>query len=54
IGRVAEACGYLTQAAFSKAFKNAWGVTPGQFRQQHARLRVIASKLRHHRAKRLA
>ncbi|EMC4222242.1 helix-turn-helix transcriptional regulator, partial [Cronobacter sakazakii] len=37
IGRVAEACGYLTQAAFSKAFKNAWGVTPGQFRQQHAR-----------------
>ncbi|EKM0530351.1 cupin domain-containing protein [Cronobacter turicensis] len=37
IGRVAEACGYLTQAAFSKAFKSAWGVTPGQFRQQHAR-----------------
>ncbi|WP_426711724.1 AraC family transcriptional regulator [Cronobacter muytjensii] len=36
IGRVAEACGYLTQAAFSKAFKNAWGITPGQFRQQHA------------------
>ncbi|EOI3550543.1 AraC family transcriptional regulator [Cronobacter turicensis] len=38
IGRVAEACGYLTQAAFSKAFKSAWGVTPGQFRQQHARI----------------
>ncbi|EKM0374667.1 cupin domain-containing protein [Cronobacter turicensis] len=38
IARVAEACGYLTQAAFSKAFKSAWGVTPGQFRQQHARI----------------
>lgn len=34
IGRIAEACGYLTQSSFSKAFKSVWGVTPGQFRQQ--------------------
>ncbi|HAZ54563.1 MAG TPA: AraC family transcriptional regulator [Franconibacter helveticus] len=34
VGRVAEACGYQTQAAFTRAFKNCHGVTPGQFRQR--------------------
>lgn len=32
VGRVAEACGYQTQAAFTRAFKSCYGVTPGQFR----------------------
>lgn len=34
VGRVAEACGYQTQAAFTRAFKICHGVTPGQFRQR--------------------
>uniref|UniRef100_UPI0004A2788A helix-turn-helix transcriptional regulator n=2 Tax=Franconibacter TaxID=1649295 RepID=UPI0004A2788A len=32
VGRVAEACGYQTQAAFTRAFKSCYAVTPGQFR----------------------
>ncbi|WKE66491.1 AraC family transcriptional regulator [Gallaecimonas kandeliae] len=31
--RVAEQCGYLSQAAFSRAFKAHHGQTPGQFRR---------------------
>ncbi len=34
IGSVAEQCGYLSQAAFSRAFKLYHGLSPGQYRCQ--------------------
>ncbi|WP_193164263.1 AraC family transcriptional regulator [Microbulbifer hainanensis] len=36
IARIAEECGYQSQAAFSRAFKLHQGHTPGQFRQLHS------------------
>jgi AraC-like DNA-binding protein len=33
VAEVAERCGYLSEAAFSKAFKRITGVAPGQFRR---------------------
>jgi AraC-like DNA-binding protein len=36
IDRVAERCGYDSVAAFSKAFKRSFGVSPGAFRRGSA------------------
>lgn len=36
IARIAEECGYQSQAAFSRAFKLHQGQPPGQFRQSHS------------------
>jgi AraC-like DNA-binding protein len=32
IAEAAERCGYLTEAAFSKAFKSELGISPGKVR----------------------
>lgn len=39
---VAERIGYQSEAAFSQAFKKQFGVRPGEFRRDHAQIRVEA------------
>ncbi len=36
LGEIAARVGYGAEAAFSKVFKRMWGVSPGNFRRQHA------------------
>lgn len=34
---VAAMCGYISNDCFNRSFKQAYGITPGQFRQQNQR-----------------
>jgi AraC-like DNA-binding protein len=35
---ITDACGYSSQSAFVRAFKDVYGITPGQWRNKHASL----------------
>ena len=37
IAEIAEECGYSTQFIFSSAFRNAYGVSPSEYRKEHRR-----------------